>query len=319
MLLIISLLPTIKEVFPLTDHWKWFIEYTDPSQAHMYGVDKYIYSGRTAYQTVEIIDTPFFGRCLILDGKIQSAEFDEYIYHETLTHPAMVLSPSPKKILVLGGGEGAMLREILRYPSVEKVVMVDIDREVVELCQKYLPSWSNGSFSDQRVELLHVDARHYVEDTDERFDLIFSDLTEPVEDGPSYLLFTREFYCMLTEKLSANGIVALQAGSFNPRLLDVHSALYHTLRTSFKIVRSFHVFIPSFDTDWGFLFASQQIDPQSVSPAEIDRKLELINSVELKFYDGETHRGIFSIPKNIRRLRDSNQRIIEDNNPLFVY
>ena len=119
--------------------WKWFIEFTDPTQAHMHGVKRYIYSGKTAYQNVEIIETVFFGRCLILDGKIQSSEYDEHIYHESLIHPAMIMHPEPQEVVVLGGGEGGALREILKHPSVTELLMVDIDREVVSLCEKYLP------------------------------------------------------------------------------------------------------------------------------------------------------------------------------------
>ena len=182
--------------------WSWHVDYDNPYQAFMVAIKDQIYSGTTKFQRVEIVDTFNFGRCLILDGKIQSSEMDEYIYHEALVHPAMILHPRPQKILIIGGGEGAVIREILKCPSVDNVTMVDLDQEVVDLCRKYLPVWHRGHFDDERVELLHMDARRYLAETDRRFDLIISDLTEPVDDGPSYLLFTREFYNILVKRLA---------------------------------------------------------------------------------------------------------------------
>lgn len=299
--------------------WKWFIEYTHPTQAHMHGVERFVYSGKTKYQVVEIIDTEFYGRCLVLDGKIQSSQFDEYIYHETLIQPAMILHPNPRNVMIIGGAEGAVLREVLRYESVERVVMVDIDREVVELCKEYLPSWHQGFFKDPKVSILYLDARKYLQKTDDTFDIIFMDLTEPVNDGPSYLLFTRQFYKLVSERLDVDGIIALQAGSFNPRLLNCHAAVCNTLATSFPIVRSYASFIPSYDAVWGFALASKNHDPLQLSPAGVDKRLSERGVNGLKFYDGETHLGMFSVPKDIRMARDKETRIIEDDRPLITY
>ncbi|NLX90792.1 MAG: fused MFS/spermidine synthase [Firmicutes bacterium] len=297
--------------------WKWFIEYTHPTQAHMHGVDRYIYSGKTAFQRVEIIDTDFFGRCLILDGKIQSSQFDEYIYHEALIHPAMVLHPEPKKIFVAGGGEGAVLREILKHRSVEKLVMVDIDKETVELCKQYLPQWSQGTFEDPRVEVLYMDARKYLEENTEQWDIIFLDLPEPLDNGPCYLLFTTEFYKTVAERLRPGGHIALQADNLNPKLFQCHAAIYNTLKRHFKIVDSYGTYIPSFDTEWGFIFASQTVSALDFSNEKINSILEEREITDLRFYDGLTHQALFSLTKDIRFLRSQSNRIIEDNNPLF--
>ncbi|NLZ93382.1 MAG: polyamine aminopropyltransferase [Firmicutes bacterium] len=299
--------------------WKWFIEYTHPTQAHMHGVERFIYSGQTKYQTVEIIDTDFYGRCLILDGKIQSSQYDEYIYHETLIQPAMILHPAPKNVMIVGGGEGAVLREILRHPSVEQIVMVDIDREVVELCKEYLPEWHQGAFSDPKVQVHYMDARKYLKKTDEIFDIIFMDLTEPLDDGPSYLLFTKQFYKIASERLAADGLIALQAGSFNPRLIECHAAICNTLTTAFPIVRSYWNFIPSYDSTWGFALAAKTLDPLQIAEEEINRRLKERKITELKFYDGETHRAMFAIPKDIRKAKEQEKRIIEDDRPLITY
>ncbi|NLP38012.1 MAG: polyamine aminopropyltransferase [Firmicutes bacterium] len=299
--------------------WKWFIEFTHPTQAHMHGVEEVIYSGKTKYQTVEILDTEFFGRCLILDGKIQSSAYDEYIYHETLIHPAMILHPEPKQIMIVGGGEGAVLREILRHPSVEQIIMVDIDREVVELCQEYLPQWSQGAFNDSKVQVLHMDARKYLEETDQVFDIIIMDLTEPVDDGPSYLLFTKEFFQTTIDRLAEDGVLALQSGNFNPRLIECHAAIYNTLQISYPIVRSYSAFIPSFDTQWAFTLAAKNLDPLQLTPEEVDKRLQARKLNDLLYYDGETHINMFSVPKDIRRAIAQETRIIADNRPLITY
>lgn len=285
----------------------------------MHGVERFIYCGKTQYQDVEIADIPVYGRCLILDGKIQSAEYDEYIYHEALVQPAMVLHPAPSRVLVVGGGEGAMLREILRHPSVEQVVMVDIDKEVVELCRQYLPAWHQGSFTSPKVKCQYIDARRFLQETTETFDLMFIDLTEPLEAGPSYLLFTKQFYGTVANRLREGGIVALQAGSFNPRLIYGHAAICNTLETAFSLVRSYSAYIPSYDGTWGFALASQHYDPLSLSAAEVDRRLLERAVNNLKFYDGETHRGMFSLPKDVRQAKLAEGRIIEDDQPLITY
>lgn len=285
----------------------------------MHGVERFIYCGKTQYQDVEIADIPVYGRCLILDGKIQSAEYDEYIYHEALVQPAMVLHPAPRRVLVVGGGEGAMLREILRHPSVEQIVMVDIDREVVELCRQYLPAWHQGSFTSPKVECLYMDARRFLQETAETFDLMFLDLTEPLEAGPSYLLFTTQFYRTAAARLREGGIVALQAGSFNPQLIYCHAAICNTLETAFSLVRSYSAYIPSYDGAWGFALASKLYDPLTLTPKEVDRRLQVRGVNNLKYYDGETHLGMFSIPKDVRQAKLAEKRIIEDDLPLITY
>ena len=145
------------------------------------------------------------------------------------------------------------------------------------------------------------------------------DLTEPIDGGPSYLLFTKEFFQILAGKMSEESILALQAGSFNPKLLECHSAVYNTLKTAFSQIRSYASFIPSYDVNWGFITASRGKDPLSLKAAVIDDILKKRHIDDLKYYDGETHSGIFAVPKDIRKIRDSESRIIADNNPLTTY
>ncbi len=302
----------------ISNHWNWYIEHVDPHSGCFFAVKRYLYSGKTPYQQVEIVDTETFGRALILDGKIQSAAFDEHIYHEALIHPAMVLHPAPSRVLLIGGAEGAGLREILRYPQVEQLTMVDIDRQVVELCREHLGQWHRGSFEDARVRLYFMDARRFIEETRESFDIIVSDLTEPTAEGPSRLLYTRQFYETIKKKLSPDGIFALQAGGLSLDYMGIHAAVRNTLRCSFRKLRSYPNHIPSFDSSWGFILASDLQDPMALDREEVDRRLGVV-AHQLKFYDGETHEGIFRLPKNIRRAFSENRSIIEDDRPLPVY
>ncbi|MGD0511292.1 MAG: hypothetical protein ABSA33_05635, partial [Candidatus Micrarchaeaceae archaeon] len=172
----------------------WFVSVTTPDLNEQFTIKGRIFSARTKYQSVEIIDTYTFGRCLILDDKIQSSELDEFIYHEALVHPAMIMHAQPHKVFVAGGGEGAVLREVLKYTSVNKVIMVDIDGEVIKISDEFLPSWHQNAFRDPRVKLIFDDARRYLAETNERFDVIICDLSDPISAGPSRFLFTREFY-----------------------------------------------------------------------------------------------------------------------------
>ncbi|HUK99897.1 MAG TPA: spermidine synthase, partial [Nitrospirota bacterium] len=139
--------------------YKWFIEYTSPEEGHLHGIRMIHYASQTKYQRMEIMDCGSYGRCLVLDGKMQSTLTDEFIYHEALVHPALLTHPNPKRVFIVGGGEGATLREVLRHKSVEYCMMVDIDQEVVEKSKEFLPEWHQGAFDDPRTDLRFMEAR----------------------------------------------------------------------------------------------------------------------------------------------------------------
>ncbi len=285
----------------------------------MHGVKTILHAKQTQYQQMEIMETVCYGRCLVLDGKMQSSERDEFIYHEALVHPAMLTHPSPKRVFVVGGGEGATLREILRHKSVEYVLMVDIDREVVESSKKYLPEWHQGAFDDPRVELKFMDARKYLEETEDVYDIIIIDISEPVEEGPAYLLYTREFYNIVMKRLTKEGIISLQAGTTSLTALLNFSAVYQTLKSVFPVVASYEAWIPSFGLPWGFSLASKQHDPQKLSSQEIDGRIKERITGELRYYDSVVHQGQFLLPKHVRISMEKEERLIEDNQPLFIY
>ena len=302
-----------------TKNSKWFHDFLSPHEHHAHGLREVVFSAQSPFQQIEILETNSYGRCLVLDGKMQSSEADEFIYHEALVHPAMLTHPSPKRVFIVGGGEGATLREILRYTSVESVLMVDIDEAVVSACRTHLPQWHRGAFDDPRVDLRYCDARKYLEETDAIYDVIIIDISEPVEEGPAYLLYTREFYQTVTERLGPDGIISLQAGTTSVTSLLNFSAVFQTLRTAFPIVAGYQACIPSFGLPWGFALASKQIDPQTFSPIEMNRRIAERVAGDLRYYDGLVHQGQFLLPKHVRIQVEKEERIIEDNQPLFTY
>ena len=187
-------------------HYKWFFEPTTAAEGHMHAIRRTIVETKTAFQHAEIMETVAYGKLLVLDGRIQSSQAEDFIYHEGLVHPGLLATENrPESGLVIGGGEGATLREMLRYPSMRRAVMVDIDGEVVELCKRHLPEMHQGAFDDPRTEVRHEDARAYLENTSERFDFISVDLVEPLEEGPACRLFTREFYALVRDRLTPGG------------------------------------------------------------------------------------------------------------------
>lgn len=263
----------------------------------LFFMDKIIYEGRTKYQLVHIFANKVFGKMLFLDKKIQSAQVDEFIFHECLVHPAMLLHPEPKKVLILGGGEGATLREVLKHSSVKKAIMVDIDRELVDLCRQYLPEWSQGAFDDERTQLYFQDARHFVNKIKERFDVVISDLTEPLEGGPSVYLFTREFFSRIAATLTDDGIFVLQAGSADPSYHCFLASCARTLKEVFPIVRPYWTFVFSFSLPWGFILAAKKYDPLALSDKEINDRFRRRHLQRLNYLHPQLYAPIFVLPR----------------------
>jgi len=234
---------------------------------------------------------------LFLDHKIQSAEIDEFIYHEALVHPSLVTHPRPQKVVILGGGEGATLREVLRYQSVRQATMVDIDEELV-------------------AKLIITDARQFLERNEEKYDVIISDLTEPVSGGPSVYLFTKEFFELVKRRLTPEGVWVLQAGSADEKFSQFMSSLVKTLESVFPVVRPYWSFILSFSLPWGFICASLKPDPLSLSAEEIKDRLEARQVKGLRFYYPGLHHGLFALPRylleNFKR-----GRLLTDDNPFI--
>ncbi len=297
----------------------WHYELITPGLLQTEQRLRVFYRGQTEYQHVEVMDGATFGRTLVLDGKTQSTEVDEFAYHEALVHPSMIAHPNPKSVFVAGGGEGATIREVMSHRSVEQVVMVDIDKQVVDLCREYLPNHHKGSFDDPRLDLHHMDALKFLEDTSLRFDVVIIDVPDPLETGPAYLLFTQEFYSLLKERLRPGGLMVAQSGPTGPAFYEqCFSAVANTVGSVFSGVYLSEAFVPSFGTTWGFVIGSIGPDPTSLSVEETDSRISDRIEGELRFLDGITLRGMTSVPKYLRKAVDAEEKIITRDNPIFV-
>jgi spermidine synthase len=301
------------------DKRKWLYDEVNHDLAQLHRIKKVIYSGRTEFQSIEIVDTGSFGVCLVLDGKIQSSERDEFIYHEALVHPAMLSHECPETVFIAGGGEGATLRETLAHKTVKRVVMVDIDRQVIDICRRFLPEFHQGSFDDSRLELCFADARRYLQETNDRFDVVIIDLVEPLEEGPACLLYTQEFYQLVKERLNPDGIMSVQSGASGWTNLQNFTAIINTLKSVFAIVCPYQAYVPSFVDLWGFATASQSINPTELLSADVGHRItsRLLNKP--KSYDGLTHQSLFTLPKHTRHQLAITKRIITDKKPIVVH
>jgi len=284
------------------DKRKWLYDEVSADLAQLHRIKKVIYSGRTEFQSIEIVDTRSFGVCLVLDGKIQSSERDEFIYHEALVHPAMLSHACPEAVFIAGGGEGATLREVLAHKTVKKVVMVDIDRQVIDICRRFLPEFHQGSFDDPRLKLCFADARGHLQETNDRFDVVIIDLVEPLEEGPACLLYTREFYQLVKERLNPYGIMSVQSGAAGWTNLQNFTAIINTLQSVFAIVCPYQAYVPSFADLWGFATASQGINPTELLTEDVDHRIAARLLNKPKSYDGLTHQSLLTLPKHTHPL-----------------
>jgi spermidine synthase len=292
------------------------VEESDPFDRYAYRLKNVLHSGRTAFQDVLIADTYNYGRALFLDGVIQSSQDDEALYHELLVQPALLRHPEPRDVLVLGGGEGATLREVLVHSAVRSCTMVDIDRELVELSRTHLQAWHRGVFEDPRVRLVAADGRAYVERDTAFYDVVIVDLVDMLEKGLAQPLYTRQFYELLKARLRPGAIVAVQGLEFSFLDDKGHAALVRTLRRVFSEVYSYRELIPSFLAGWGFIVASDWFRPQDWPAADIDRAIGArLGTAWLDHVDGSFLQACFSLCKETRFMLAQAGPILEDGVP----
>lgn len=314
----------------------WFTEALTPDFSVKMSLKKIIFDGRSKFQRLQVVETGAFGKTLLMDGCTQSALRDEHVYHESLVHPAMLSHPNPKKVFIGGGGEFATAREVLRHRSVERCVMIDLDKEACDICRKELPEWNEGVFEDPRLHVDYVDAKKWLEDTNEKFDVIIMDICDPIEAGPGYLLYTQEFYKFLRTRLNDGGVFVTQSGPgaiFNAKD-ECFTVIHSTLRSVFGGVAPYAVDIPSFGCNWGFnlvLDTSTEDTNKQRTPDELLATLlskpirEIDDAIEkrirgpLKFLDGISWRGLFGTAKEIRNHCKDETRVMTKDTPVFMY
>jgi spermidine synthase len=295
---------------------RWIYDYFSPYEIHQHAIKGTVYHGHSEFQEIVIAESECFGRCLILDNEFQSAELDEFVYHESLVQPALILHPKPEKVAIIGGGEGAALREVLRHKTINMAVMVDLDKKVIECSKEYLPSFHNGSFLDERTKLLFEDGRKFIEETDEIFDAIIIDVTCPLEEGPSYKLFTKEFYEVVRQRLAPQGLLSVQASTVSPTALITYTIINRTLKEVFTNVFPYAAHVPFFAMLWGFCLATNDLGTAQVTKEEIDRRTSERIKGKLRFYDGTTHQALFNLPKYVRTALAKQAHVNRDNRPL---
>jgi spermidine synthase len=285
---------------PKTQHWQWYVEQFTPTELHHHAIEETFFAGRTDFQDVAVVRSAAFGKMLIIDGDTQSSQADERIYHETLVHPALAATADRNEALILGGGEGATLREVLRSPEVRRCTMVDIDGQVVDLSKRYLPEWSAGAFDDPRARVIIGDALAFLANDGDRYGTIVSDLTEPLEDSPSNPLFCEPVFLDIKRRLRDDGVYVLQASTAGFHNMALHAKMARTLRRHYRYVRSFYTHVPAFDNDWAFIACSDAVDVAALADATIDAYVSRLRG-DSYFYDAQTHRRLFSLPLYLRR------------------
>lgn len=270
----------------------WLKEAQIEDAVMTYKVEKTLVRKKTKFQDLAILDTSFFGRMLVLDGIVQTTIKDEFVYHEMITHIPLFTHPNPKKVLVVGGGDGGAIREILKHPSVEKAVLCEIDGDVVAECKKYLPEIS-CALDDSRCEVFIGDGIKYVHEHKNEFDVIIVDSTDPF--GAAEGLFGGSFYKEIYECLTEDGIFVAQTET--PFYLpEVVKKVFKDAKLAFPITKLFMAAIPTYPGGyWSFTIGSKKYDPET---ADLKNGL----SFNTKYYTEKLHKAAFALPKYVEDL-----------------
>ncbi|KAG2429255.1 hypothetical protein HXX76_011024 [Chlamydomonas incerta] len=300
----------------------WLEEDLGDDYRWSYRVSEVLFSGRSEFQEIDLVDTPTWGKVLLLDGKMQSTEADEQVYHELLVHPPLLHHSCPKRVFIMGGGEGATAREVLRHKTVEKVVMVDIDKVVTDFCSKHLAR-NTKAFADPRLTLINDDARTQLEQApDGSFDVVIGDLADPLDGGPCYQLYTQEFYRnVVLKKLAPGGIFITQSGPAGfLSCKEVFSSIHATVRSVFPAVVPYAQHIPSFCDIWGYNMAFSDAAQTPLSAEELDARIGArLDGVPLHFLDGVTFQGLRHLNKMVRVALQEEKEVYTVDSARFIH
>lgn len=275
----------------------WFTEKHTENVQLSIKVDKQLYSSQSEFQRIDIFDSKEFGRFLTLDGYMMLTEKDEFIYHEMMVHVPMAVHPNVRRVLVIGGGDGGTVRELIRYPFIEQIDLVEIDEEVVEACKKHLQQTACG-FDDARVKCFYEDGLKYVRRFEDTYDLILVDSTDPF--GPGEGLFTKEFYGNCYKALKEDGIMVNQHESpFYPADAVAMQRAHKRIVESFPISKVYQAHIPTYPSGhWLFGFASKKYHPLA------DQRVDAWKAygLQTKYYNEQLHAGAFALPNYVEEM-----------------
>ena len=275
----------------------WFSEQHTKGVKFSIKVDRQLYSGKSEFQRIDIFDSKEFGRFLALDGYMMLTEKDEFIYHEMIVHVPMAVHPNVKKVLVIGAGDGGVIRELCRYKTIEKIDMVEIDELVVEVSKKYLPVTA-CCFEDSRLNIYYQDGLKFVRYKEDEYDLIIVDSTDPF--GPGEGLFTKEFYGNCFKGLKETGIMVNQHESpFYTEEAFQCQRMHKRIIESFPISKIYQAHIPSYPSGhWLFGFASKKYHPLN----DLDGVSWNLRGIHTKYYLPRVHHGVFALPAYVEEL-----------------
>jgi spermidine synthase len=279
---------------PLTLQW------LTPEIAHGFTTRRPPVSIQSAYQRIELHETNAMGRMLSLDGAFMLSERDEFIYHECMVHVPALAHADPKRALVLGGGDGCTAREFLKHPSIESVMVAELDPAVVALCHGNFFDINGRAFDDPRVRVEIGDALDLLRNSDVRYDIIVMDLTDP-DDAESAPLYSTETYQLIRDRLTVDGVLSLHIGSafFHP---ERFASTLRDLRTVFKEVHAYKAFMPTYGAEWGMACASMRTDPRTLNEATIAQRLAGRGITDLRFYSPRVHASLFAWPAYAEKL-----------------
>lgn len=260
-------------------------------------VNRQLFSGESDFQRIDIFESPEFGKFLTLDGLMMLTEKDEFIYHEMITHVPMAVHPNPKNILVVGAGDGGVVRELVKYPSVEQIDLVEIDKMVVDVCREYLPQTA-CAFDDPRLSLYYQDGLKFMRGCENKYDVIIVDSTDPF--GPGEDLFTKEFYGNCFKALKEDGIMVNQHESpFYDKDAEAMRRAHARVVKSFPISRVYQAHIPTYPSGhWLFGFASKKY--HAIRDLNATRWRQF--GIKTKYYNTNLHKGAFYLPNYVEDL-----------------
>ncbi len=275
----------------------WFSEYHTPDVKHSIRVNRHLYSKKSDYQQIDVFETPEFGRVLTLDGNVMLTERDEFIYDEMITHVPMAVHPKIQDVLVIGAGDGGVVKELTRYESVQRIDLVEMDPQVVEVCRAYLPE-NACRLDDSRVHIYYDNALRFIRRCSDKYDLIIVDSTDPF--GPSEGYFTREFYGICYNALHEDGIMVNQQGSpFYQHDAEEMQRSHKRIVSTFPISRVYQAHIPTYAAGyWLFGFASKKYHPID----DLNAKSWLSKNLGTKYYTTKLHVGAFYLPAFLERM-----------------
>ncbi|MEK9644185.1 MAG: polyamine aminopropyltransferase [Alphaproteobacteria bacterium] len=278
----------------MNDHGEnWITETLHPGFQQRFEASKILYRSQTELQDLIIFENPFFGRILVLDGVIQTTQRDEPCYHEMLSHVPIFGHGDVKEVLIIGGGDGGALRDVLRHKSVERATMVEIDGNVVEMCKEYLPTLSAGAFDDPRADVVIADGVKYVAETDRRFDVIIIDSTDPM--GPAVPLFSDEFYGNCRDLLTDDGVLVSQSGVAFVQSEETKGTL-DRLRRLFPDPALYVTQVPTYAFGYMTLgWGAKSDKARTTDPAVIRQRFEAAD-IETFYYTPGIHQSCFNLP-----------------------